>query len=370
MGTGVTGEPDYDAAHDGAAAGIRRDRRFIEVAGKAPGEMLNGILTNSMPQERVGAEEAVARGSSVYSALLTAKGKMVSDMRVFRGVGDGFLLDLPETGFEGVLSHFGKVLPPRLARAEDRTEAWVSLSVLGPDGPSLLGRALGDLSLAPLEEVGDLEAILRSLGEEKNNADVLLRGTGVGTEAGNAARAVIVTGNEEFRGPGLDVLLSGVDGMAVLDRLFASSACPLSEKTMEVHRVEWGRPAFGKDMDESTIPVEAGIQARAIDDRKGCYPGQEVIVRIRDRGQVNKHLRGILLGDLAIPEMGRELFVPDVGRSVGWITTAVSSPAFGETVALGYVRRSVDPGETVRVGRPDGPEGRIRALGDGGWILT
>jgi folate-binding protein YgfZ len=113
----------------------------------------------------------------------------------------------------------------------------------------------------------------------------------------------------------------------------------------EVLRVEAGRPAYGPDMDDGTIPVEAGIHDRAIDYQKGCYTGQEVIVRIRDRGHVNRTLRLLHLGDVNPPSPGSDLFDPTSDRperAVGWITSAVRSPRFEETVALGYVRREVE----------------------------
>ena len=96
-------------------------------------------------------------------------------------------------------------------------------------------------------------------------------------------------------------------------------------------------------MDEGTIPVEAGIDDRAIDHGKGCYTGQEIIVRIRDRGHVNRHLRSLDLGDVPTPASGTELFAPDgTGKSVGRITSAVQSPKNGGVIALAYVRRGVE----------------------------
>jgi folate-binding protein YgfZ len=106
--------------------------------------------------------------------------------------------------------------------------------------------------------------------------------------------------------------------------------------------VEEGRPAFGTDMDETTIPVEAGIHERAIDYQKGCYTGQEVIVRIRDRGHVNRILRRLHLGDVPLPARGTELFVTGEEKPAAVVTSAVESPRFGGIVALAYVRRGVE----------------------------
>jgi hypothetical protein len=122
-------------------------------------------------------------------------------------------------------------------------------------------------------------------------------------------------------------------------------------------------------MDQETIPVEAGIHLRAVDYGKGCYTGQEVIVRLRDRGQVSRRLVGLLLGDAPLPPPGQEIFRPGGEKAVGWVTRAVYSPAFGEGAALGYLRREVAAGEEIRLGDPSGCHGRVAALGEEGWLV-
>jgi folate-binding protein YgfZ len=153
----------------------------------------------------------------------------------------------------------------------------------------------------------------------------------------------------------------------VRDALAGAGAVELEESAWTTLRVEAGRPAFGEDMDEETLPVEAGLGERAIDHGKGCYTGQEVIVRIRDRGHVNRSLRGVRLGGEELPAAGTELFAPEARgeRAAGVLTTVVDSPRMGP-VALAYVRREVPVPGTVRVGARDGPEARVEEL-EGGW---
>jgi folate-binding protein YgfZ len=96
-------------------------------------------------------------------------------------------------------------------------------------------------------------------------------------------------------------------------------------------------------MDADTIPTEAGIDDRAIDHTKGCYTGQEVIVRIRDRGHVNRQLHRLELGDVPTPAAGTELLAADgSAKTVGRVTSAVQSPKHGGVLALAYVARGVD----------------------------
>jgi aminomethyltransferase len=315
--------------------------------------MLNGLLTNSLPHPFSEDGGGVVSGFVAYSVLLTAKGKMITDLRIFRDPVDGFVLDLPGVGAEGAVAHLQKFLPPRLARVEDRSQDFSLLTLLGPEAPALLAEVVSRMGLP-----GSVEGMMELVeGEE-----ILFPSPG-----GEAFR---VTRNGEFHTKGWDLLLSEADAEELRDRLEAEGAVPLTEVTLEVLRVEKGRPAFGKDMDQSTIPVEAGIHRRAVNYEKGCYVGQEVIIRIRDRGQVNKELRGFLLGDVAVPAAGQELFQAGREKSVGWITSAVASPAFGQTIALGYLRRGVELGDGVWVGRPDGPRAQVRALNDDGWVLS
>jgi folate-binding protein YgfZ len=108
---------------------------------------------------------------------------------------------------------------------------------------------------------------------------------------------------------------------------------------LEAARIEAGIPRFGADMDETTLPPEAGLESRAISYTKGCYTGQEVIARIRTYGQVAKALRGLHLADdlSALPARGDKLFQD--GKEVGHVTSAVHSPLLNSMLALGYVRK-------------------------------
>jgi len=116
-------------------------------------------------------------------------------------------------------------------------------------------------------------------------------------------------------------------------------------------RIEAGRPAFGVDMDTETIPLEAGIEGRAISYTKGCYVGQEVIVRVttRGHGRVARRLVGLVVEGDRVPARGETLRAG--GREVGHVTSATWSPALGRPIALGYVQRDFTaPGTAVAVG--------------------
>ena len=111
----------------------------------------------------------------------------------------------------------------------------------------------------------------------------------------------------------------------------------IDAETLEVLRIEAAVPKWGVDMDENTIPNEAGLEARAISYEKGCYIGQETIARIKTYGHVNRQLAQIVFTGENVPARGDKIFAG--GREVGHVTSAVRSLRLGKPVALGYVRR-------------------------------
>jgi folate-binding protein YgfZ len=132
--------------------------------------------------------------------------------------------------------------------------------------------------------------------------------------------------------------------------LIDAGATPVGEAAAEIVRVERGRPRYGVDMDEGTIPQEAGLNERAVSFTKGCYVGQETVARLYYRGKPNRHLRGLRFlesSDPAGPVAGEELRLGD--RPVGHLSSVVESPRLG-TIALALVRREASPGDALTVG--------------------
>jgi aminomethyltransferase len=111
----------------------------------------------------------------------------------------------------------------------------------------------------------------------------------------------------------------------------------IDAEALEALRIEAGVPRWGVDMDENTIPNEAGLENRAINHGKGCYIGQETIARIKTYGHVNRRLVQLALTGQDVPARGDKI-VAD-GREVGQVTSAVFSSRLGKPLALGYVRR-------------------------------
>jgi folate-binding protein YgfZ len=129
--------------------------------------------------------------------------------------------------------------------------------------------------------------------------------------------------------------------------LRAAGVAPGSNETWETARIETGRPKWGTDMDDSTLPQEANFdELGAISYTKGCYIGQETVARVHFRGHVNRFLRKLRFVTRPPPPTGAEL-VDETGKAIGDIRSVALSPRFGG-VALGMVRRDVLPGTTLQ----------------------
>lgn len=297
----------YKAAHEGAVVLDRRSRGRILLTGTDRLTYLQGLLTNDIA--------ALTPGTGCYAALLTPQGRMVSDMRLFE-TGDSVLLDVPGELAARVASHLSDFIFSEDAVVQDVSETVAHLVVLG----SASAKVPGLRALRPFE---NLKA-----------------------RVGNVE--VTVAGNDEFGVPACDMFLDATRKAAVLGELSTAGVTAIDEEIAETLRIEAGTPKFGVDMDQNTIPLEAGIEDRAISLTKGCYVGQEVIVRVlhRGHGRVARRLVGLLFPiDGKVPARGEPLQTGE--RQVGAVTSATWSPTLGRPIALGYVHRDFTAPETA-----------------------
>ncbi len=304
------GDPagEYRAAREGAVIVDRSERGLIRVHGREPVKMIQGLVSNDLAGSPAG------RG--VYAVVLTPRGRLVADVRLLRR-GDEVWIDAPAGAVSGLEDHLSRYVPPLFARHDDLSEAWGMLGIYGPRSRAIVERFAGDL---PPEMPED--------GFE-------VRGVG-GVD-------VVVLRTLETGGDGYDVLAPAAGLEEVWRAAVDGGARPAGRAALEVLRIEAGRPRWGAELTNDVIPLEAGLRERAISETKGCYTGQEVIVRILHRGHVNRLLRGFLFGDRAVPAAGTELRRRGEEKVVGTVTSACASPRLGQTIGLGYVRREVEP---------------------------
>lgn len=322
---------EYAAARTGAVLIERDDRVQLRAHGRDPVRMIQGLITNDL--------ERATPDRAVYASLLTAKGRMIADVRAIRQPDGSVLLDLDAGALEGTLAHLKKMVPPLFARFEEPVPPLRLLGVYGPDAASVVGAALG----LDLDDTEPEDRVLRP-----------------DTEPGDGGGQLLVLSTREAGVTGFDVFAPVDRAEKVADAIRAAGAPTAGSATLDVLRIEAGRPRWGAELDVERIPLEAGLLERGISTTKGCYTGQEVIVRILHRGHVNWHLRGLLLGDAPPPARGTELATEEGGKPVARVTSATRSPALGQTVALAYARREVEPGSVLRM--PDGGTARVVEL--------
>jgi folate-binding protein YgfZ len=160
------------------------------------------------------------------------------------------------------------------------------------------------------------------------------------TELTLLERPLAAPGDGWHAGPlGALRLAAAAGARAAWDAAVADGAVPIGAGTRETLRIERGLPRFGIDFDDSSLPAEAGVVERAISFTKGCYIGQEPIVRLAHRGHANRELRRLSLAE--VPELPATL--EDGAREVGRLTSSASLPE-GGAAALGYVRNAVADG--------------------------
>jgi folate-binding protein YgfZ len=271
----------------------RTDRTIIRMFGRDPLKMIQGLATNDIA--------GAAENQGVYTAFLTPKGKMVGDARVVRRRGGDIWIECDGSAADNIVTNLRKFVAPLYARFD------------APDTHSVIG-VYGN----------DARAIADQL-----EPDVILE---------NA-----------FRADAFDLLVPAPAVDAKIATALGAGANGIDFGTLEVMRIEAGEPKWGAELTEDVIPLEAGLRERAISESKGCYTGQEVIIRILHRGHVNRHLRGVLLGTNEPAQRGAELLRASDQKVVGTITSSCYSPAFAQAIALAYVRREVVPPATLHL---------------------
>ena len=305
---------EYEALRRRAIVVNRSHRSRMRFTGDKAGDVLTGLVTNDA--------DALMPGQGQYAVALTAKGKVVADVRILR-FEEGYLTDTSPRARDGWNGIVKKYVNPRLAKYADASAELLALGVFGAQARYVVEHmtGIGHSALALLAPYAH-----------------------VAVASGGATIHVM-------RSPELDV--EGIEGYELFipadrhqefwDAAVGARATPAGLAAYEVARVEAGRPEYGIDMDESTIPQEANLeQLDAISFTKGCYTGQEVVARVHFRGHVNRTLRGLrAAGTEPIPTKA-ELF--DEGdKGVGDVRSSLSSPRLG-AIALGMVRREIAAG--------------------------
>lgn len=320
---------EYAAMRSGALLIDRGDRVRIRFGGPRAAELVTGLVTSDVL--------SLSPGEGQYAGALTAKGKVSADVRIFADA-EGLLTDTSARAGPNWREIVKKYINPRLAPYRDVTAELDDLAVIGPKARRVVAAATGadEAALAALGPYGHVQVM-------HGDARVMV--------ARNAE--LDVEGYEIFAPMSLDPVMR--------DGLLAAGAVPGTARTWDIARIEAGRPEWGIDMNDSTIPQEANFdELGAISYTKGCYTGQETVARVHFRGHVNRFLRRLHFVSASIPPTNAEL-VDDSGNIVGDVRSVAISPRHGG-VALAMVRREVAPGTTLHA-RWDGGDCTMQIAG-------
>jgi folate-binding protein YgfZ len=283
----------------------RSERGKLALSGPDAKTFLAGQVTNDT--------EALQPGDGCYAAFLTHKGKMLGDLRVL-DTGEELQLDTERVALQALFDMIRRFKIGYELELHKRTVERGLLSLIGPDA-------------ARIATAEALPAV------EHANAPLEIEG---------------ITALAARTDTGVDLICDAAATERLAATLCRRGAATVSIEAVEVIRVEHGRPCYGVDMDENTIPQEAGLNERAVSFTKGCYVGQETVARLYYKGKPNRLLRGLRLSEPASP--GTELRLGE--KTVGRLSSAAVSPAFGP-IGLGLVRREAQVGASVWVGDGD-----------------
>ena len=315
-------DSEYRQIHEGAAIGAVQPRAQLAVAGKDRASFLQGLLTNDV--------QALEPGGGCYAAWLTPQGRMLTDLHVLES-GGMMLLDVPQFAADASLARLEQFHFSEEVVMSSLAGSLVGVWLHGPKAPAVLEAVLeGERGLA--EWPGYRHGPLVYQGEP-----------------------AVVVRIDQLAVPGFCIYVGPVREEALLASLRDAGAVKASQDVIDIARVEAGYPLFGVDMDIDTIPLEAGIEDRAISTTKGCYVGQEVIIRVlhRGHGRVAKHL--VLLSLDEPVRVGAPVSAGQ--REIGRVTSVGVSPRAG-AIAMGYVHRDfVAPGTELTI---DGVAARVR----------
>jgi len=307
-------------------------RSRLCLAGADRARFLHGQVTNDVKGLRV--------GEGCYAALVTAKGKMESDLNIYC-LPDELLLDF-EPGLAAKISQrLERYVIADDVQIIDIAPNYGLLSVQGPKSESVI-RALGITDELPGKPFGFVRKTETAFGE------------------------IHLINQPRLATSGFDLLVEVNEVEKVKRELIAGAktagGCVCGWEAFEIARIEAGIPRYGADMDETINPLEAGLENRAISFNKGCYIGQEVLSRIRTYSEVGKALRGLWLADDLdrLPVKGDKLF--HGGKEAGLITSTTASLRLKANVALGYVKREVNQPGTELVLRVAEAESRARIV--------
>jgi len=317
---------EYEAVRGGGAGlvDLSSTRGRIRVSGSEATMFLNGLITNDM--------KTLAANRWMPAVFPTVQGRVIGAVRVIRGSDPTFLIDTETPSHDAVLKTISRFTMAGDFKVFDVTEQTALLTIQGQLAGQVVDKVF-ETDTAAMEANGVSEA------RWQNVPATVIRATHTGEN-------------------GFDVIFDSSRKAELLQALETAGAQPISEDTLEILRIEAGIARFGTDIDETNVVPETNFDD-AVSYTKGCYVGQEIIVRIKHRGHPAKKLTGLRFETDVQIELGAVVRSTE-NQEIGRVTSAVISPRLG-SIGLGYVRyEHLAEGTRVVVG--DGIDATVVAL--------
>ena len=294
---------EFRALAQGCGVYSLADRAKIVLSGEDRNRWLNGMVTNNVRD--------LTPGQGLYAFLLNPQGKIQGDFYAFNR-GTDIVLDLEETQLAKLLPILDHYIIMDDVLITNASEKFTAIGIQGPKSCEVLRSAgLAVPELRPLQIVG---------ATWQDCHLILIRA-------------------EAWKGDAFEIWISHEHSDALKHALLQAGARDVGKRALDLYRIAAGIPLYGGDIRERDLPQETG-QERALHYAKGCYVGQEIVERIRSRGQVHRVFSGF---ELTTPSpVGSKISAEIAGatKHVGEITSTASLPGTaGRSIALGYLRR-------------------------------
>jgi folate-binding protein YgfZ len=269
-------------------------RGKIKLTGEDRARLLHAMTTNHIQQ--------LTPGTGCYAFFLNDKGRILSDANILCRP-DHFLLDLEPEAREKIYQHLDHFIIADDVTLEDATGELATLAVEGPKAAEALQAAGAPI---PEAEYSTIEWGSRVVARLNSTGSV-----------------------------GFFIFAPVAEKSELVAQIEAAGAVAADSEAFRVVRLEHGKARYGEDIGERFLAQEAN-QPHALHFNKGCYLGQEIVERVRSRGQIHRVLMPLVLDAKTPPEPGVKLETGDA--KVAEITSADYSPALDKVVALAYVR--------------------------------
>ena len=289
-------------------------RAYLEFTGPDRVRYLNAILTNDI--------KGLRENHGTVSLFLNPQGHIQAEMETY-AFGEKIFCVTHAMIRERLIPAMDKYIIMDDVTLNDRTEEYATLAVEGPKAADVT-LAVSGLVLGTMAELESRETVV-------GNIPCRVSKRSPGRIAGS-----------EF--------LVAREGAADLWRILAEAVGsegggPVGYHALNTVRLEMGIPWFGYDFGDKQIPHEAGLQESHISYTKGCYTGQEIVERVRSRGQVNRVRVSLKFDSSVEPALKAPLLAE--GKEVGFVTRTGFSPTINAWIGMGYVRREKSTPGTV-----------------------